>query len=404
MSSTLNGRTLGVTGAGIIGLTTAIEAAKQGATVTLYEQNRRGAMLGARFRAASPAAFAQVVPGSMAPGRGREIAESAFSRWMTLATEAKLSPSAFYPCGWYACATSAAEESALDWYYRATGRGWGVKALTRRLIGSDRNCVPIRGTACQYALFDAKSASVNPPEALAELIAYATSLGVKVHWDARVTGIDGRKGTAVIEGVEQDIEADGWVVASGNYDSLFPGLYRKRGFQTRQLQMYVTRPIPGKRSLNACFSGRTTTVRYGFTQGAPAIGDIMAALPEAVLALDANVLFAPHPVTGGMILSWGDTHWDENGAQDGRYSAFEVFRSESARFLASKYVPKASDIAYGYFGSYAYLADQGPYAEEPVLFSPKGQPVVLAVPTKGRGWTVAPELAFMITDAVQRLL
>ncbi len=392
MKGRLVGKRFVVVGGGITGFSVADALGREGATVTVLDQNKEGAMMAGRYIAASPRAFAQIVPGTLAEGTGRDLAEAAFPLWCQLATEAALSHTAFDQCGWLACATPVAEP-ALRWYYKEAGKRWGARPYTKAGLGRVARFSPFRDTETTYALYDEKAASVYPPECLRELAAYLRRKGVTIRSDVRVLSIRG--GSALLDagGTEESIRADGFFVCSGNYRDLFASEYTSRGFKLRVLQMARTKVLPANNTVRVCCTGDTTIFRYGFTGGAPGLDQAAQSVNADLRRIDANVLFAPHPMKEGIVLSFGDTHAGETDHITFNPGDFEVLRTEAKRFVAEPFVPKLTDFEQCYVGVYPYFSEQGPFAESPVLFMPPGERVVCVMPTKGRGWTVAPALA-----------
>ena len=166
-------------GAGIVGIAHALEAARRGLSVALFERNARA--LGASIRN-----FGIVIPLAVAPGRGHERALRSRQVWMEIAAEAGI---------WHDAAGSLVlayheDEYAVLNEFAAQAGALGYRCAWLGPDGVARRCPAGRQRGLRGGLWSPEEVIIDPREAMVKLPVYLKrKYSIHLHFSSAVTEV-----------------------------------------------------------------------------------------------------------------------------------------------------------------------------------------------------------------------
>lgn len=287
---------VGIVGAGIVGLSHALEAVARGGQVTVFE--RHAAAEGASIRN-----FGMIWPIGQALLPSHATALAARARWGRLAAEAGVW---LVPRGSLHVAHEDDEFDVLrEFHAAASAAGVECRLLSAAEVAGlspIANPVGLRG-----GLWSPTEAGVDPRSAVARIAAHlASAHGVAFHFRTPVTGAaTGRVTTA--DGRTHGF--DRIVVCGGaDVETVFPGFLAAAGVRRCKLQMLATPPRAPGRGIGPFLAGGLTLRHYGNFAACPALGRVRDRVARTAPELDRHgihVMVAEDPA-GRLVL--GDSH------------------------------------------------------------------------------------------------
>ncbi|GAA2753131.1 TIGR03364 family FAD-dependent oxidoreductase [Amnibacterium kyonggiense] len=276
-----------VVGAGIVGLSHALHAARAGLRVVVVERDERA--VGASVRN-----FGHVCTTAQA-GEVLALAETAREEWLRLGAEAELP---VLQHGTVVVARTAAQARVLDEF--AAERGAAVRPLTPAAAEGLLGFAPDGIVGAAHLPADLR---VDPLTASARIAAHLERLGVEVRWRTNVLSVE----PDLVRTTRGDLEAARVVLAVGHdVDRFFPDVADEHRLVRCRLRMLEVDP-PAGALLPAVLTG-SSMLRYDGLAQQPSAADVRAELlaeSPALLEQGVNLMLTQRP-DGRLVI--GDTH------------------------------------------------------------------------------------------------
>lgn len=370
--------TVAVVGGGIVGLAHAYVAARRGHKVIQFERNRVAS-------GASVRNFGMIWPIGQAAGEIQSMALRSREIWLGAAEEARI---AYRPTGSLHVAYADDEAEVLREFAEiGPGAGYACRLLDREGAVEAGPAVVAEGLRC--ALRSETELTVDPREAVAQLAALLTEMGVDRRYGAQVTGIE-------LPWVETSLggeEADCAIVCSGDdFQTLYPTMLAESGITRCKLQMLRTVPQPGGWQLGPSMAAGLTLRFYpafSICSSLPALRARIAAEKPEYDRWGIHVL-ASQTTDGSITL--GDSHeYGLDVSPFDRAEVDELILREARTFLN---LPSWT-IAQRWQGVYATHPETKYYRGEPTA----GVKIVTA--TGGSGMTLSFGLAEQTAEEME---
>jgi len=286
-------RSVGIVGAGIVGLAYATVAVDRGHRVTVFERDPAAT-------SASVRNFGMLWPIGQALTPSYGTALRSLSRWQRLAAEADLW---LNPCGSVHVAHEDDEMEVLRQFHAAASTA-GIDC--HLLDPSDvRKLSPANPVGLCGGLWSPTEAGVDPRCSVARIASHlAENRGVTVHFATPVT----EASTETLRTADGGIHRFDRIIVCGgsDVDSIFPGLLREQGIRRCKLQMLATPRHPAP--IGPFLAGGLTLRHYGNFTACPALDAVKRRIAARFPELDRfgiHVMIAQNQ-DGRLIL--GDSH------------------------------------------------------------------------------------------------
>jgi D-hydroxyproline dehydrogenase subunit beta len=302
---------LAVIGAGIVGLAHALEAAKRGLSVVLFERD-------ARAQGASVRNFGMVWPIGQSPGLVHQRALRTRQIWLKIAPAAKI---------WHA------ETGSLHLAYRPD---------ENRVLQEFAGIAPDLGYDCHYlsaaqvlqrsqavqpdnllgGLWSPTEVCVDPRQAIARLPLYlAEQQGIECHFSTPVHAID----LPHIHTSHGIWHADRALVCSGtDFETLYPEIFAASGLTRCKLQMMRTKSQPESWSLGPMLAGGLTLRHYTSFAACPSLAQLKERVAAETPQYDRYGIHVMASQNGLGEIVIGDSH--EYGDAVGPFDKPEIDR------------------------------------------------------------------------------
>lgn len=370
---------VGVVGAGIMGLAHAWLAAEQGHRVTVFERSPRA--VGASIRN-----FGMVWPVGQAAGAAHAAALASRRRWLALAADTGIRAD---PCGSIHVAHREDELAVLEEFAeRAPGLGYDVALLTAdevQAVTPAANRAGLLG-----GLKTNTEVAVDPVEVIPGIAAWLSDRhGVMFRWNTTVVAVEtGRLQTA--DGSSWD--GDRIVICNGtDFETLFPDLLASSGLTRCKLQMLATVPQPAGWRLKTHLASGLTLRHYKAFDVCPSLPRLRHRIATETPELDRFGIhvMASQNTAGEVIL--GDSH-----EYDGSISPFDSAEIDGLilRELRACFTLPDWTILRRWNGIYAKHPSETHFAAEPlpgvsVRTGPGGAGMTLAFGLAEQEWQQA---------------
>lgn len=362
-----------VVGAGIVGLSHALEAVERGLAVTVVERDSHA--VGASVRNFGHIGVTAQV------GTGLELALASRKRW--LARSARAGSWAF-ESGAIVLARSPQESAVLEELGDARGPDL-VQLLTGPQSESRSGLAADDVLSAAYLPLDMR---VDPRNAVAALAAWLESQpGVRIHWNTAVTGVE----TGLVRTTRGDIACTAAVVCTGHdLENLMPAVAEEARIERCALQMLLVDPPRGTSSTigPAVLTG-TSMLRYpamSQTEAAATLRSQLTAARPDLIENEVNLMLTQRP-DGAVIV--GDSHHTRRTAapflDEG---VFDLLLDEIRTLLGVQ----ALRVRQRWQGVYAASTRQD------VLVATPADRVRAVTVTTGVGMTIAMGLAARVVD------
>jgi len=298
-----------VVGAGILGLAHALQAARRGLRVAVFERDPRA--LGASIRN-----FGLILPTGMAAGRPRRLALQSRAEWLALAKYGGFWHSA---CGLLLAAYRPEEMQILaEFAQGASGAAEGYTLLTAEQVAARSPAINRMGLL--GGLDSASEVLVDAPQALDWLPGHLRAqYRVEFFFGETVLGV----GPHEITTSSQRWQVGRSVVCSGvDFETLFPALLQQSGLVKCKLQMLRTVPQPREWKLGPVLATGLSLPHYAaFAECAslPALRSRLAQEHPQLIEHGIHLLVAQ---TEGGALLVGDSH--EYGSAVNPFDSVEI--------------------------------------------------------------------------------
>lgn len=340
---------IAVIGAGIVGLAHALEAAKRGYNVILFERDQYA--LGASVRN-----FGMVLPVGMAPGAVHQRALRSRNIWLEVAREA-----GFWhePVGFMILAYRPDEMAVLtEFCERGPALGYIGQLLDKTEVL--QRCAGADPDGLLGGLWSPTEMVVDPREAVRKIPAYlARQYGVTLRFGAAVTAID----LPYIEAGGQTWQVERALVCGGSdFETLYPELFQASGLTRCKLQMLRTEPQPDNWRLGPMLATGFTLKHYPAFSLCESLTPLKARLAAEYPELEqwGIHILASQNEAGEVIL--GDSH--EYGLAPEPFDRTEI--DELILFHAQKMLRLPSlKISQRWHGVYAKHVEQAAVIETP---------------------------------------
>ncbi len=326
-----------VVGAGIVGVAHALEAARRGLTVALFER-------GMLASGASVRNFGLILP--LAAPSGPERTQATRSRQVWI----KTAPVAGFwidPAGAMVLAYEGDEKAVMhEFLAQAGARDYGCTWLEPDEVL--RRSPSVRPAGLLGALWSAEAAVVDPGEALAKLTAFlARDFGVKVRFGTAVTDISV---PYLVAGGAQ-WRASRVVICGGtDFETLYPGVFARSGLTRCKLQMMRTEPQPAGWTLGPILATGLSLGWYQTFATCPTLAELKQRIARSYPALSkwgVHVLVTQNEARELVI---GDSH--QYGREPDPFDRPEIDALILGR-LASFLAPPSLEISRRWHGVYA---------------------------------------------------
>lgn len=361
---------VGIVGAGIVGLAYAAAAADRGHRVTLLESD--GAASGASVRN-----FGMLWPIGQALTPFYDAALRSLARWRRIATEADLW---LNPCGSVHVAHEDDEMEVLQQFHAAAS----AHGIDCRLLesGDVLELSPLANPAgLRGGLWSPTETGVDPRTSVARIASHLSA----------ARGVDIRFHTVVTEAsTERVCTADGRmhrfdriiVCGGSDVESIYPGLLREQGIRRCKLQMLATAPHSAR--IGPFLAGGLTLRHYGNFAACPALDAVKRRVAGADPELDRfgiHVMIAQNQ-DGSLIL--GDSHeYDDDISPFDKTEIDDIILRELSR-IASLPAWEITERWHGVYGKHPTSA---------IVRTEPAPGVHVRVGTGGAGMTMAFGLA-----------
>ncbi|MGC5165419.1 TIGR03364 family FAD-dependent oxidoreductase [Luteimicrobium sp. DT211] len=365
-----------VVGAGVVGLSHALEASDRGASVVVLERDERA--VGASVRNFGHGCF------TAQDGVALDHALAARERWLALAKEVDLG---LQETGTLVVARADDERAVLE--DLATARDGDVRLLDRAAVLS---LLPDAGDDVVGGAHLPLDVRLDQRRAVAELARHLDDRPrAAVRWSTTVHGFEPGADGVLVRTSRGTVVARRVVVAVGHdVDRHFPELAAERGVRRCALRMLrVGTPRPTTIA-PAVLTG-TSLLRYGAFAVSPALESVrerLAATDAALLDADVNLMLTQRP---DGTLTLGDTHHRSlTPAPFQAEELDELLLSHAARLLPGAGPLRVVERWRGVYAS----------APDPFLVAEPQPGVHVVSVTSGIGMTTAPGLAAAVLNDV----
>jgi len=286
---------IAVIGAGIAGLATAYQFARQGKKVVIFERNSRA--LGASIRN-----FGLIWPIGQQAGENYTRAMASRRIWKELAAATGLECN---ETGSLHLVYEKDELAVLEEFVQAAPhKGYSCELLTPQQVGARSKAVKTRGLL--GAMYSPTEMTVNPREASARIAAWLEDeLQVTLRFNTAVNGIS----MPFIETKEESWKVDKVFLCSGaDFETLYPQEFEKSGIIKCKLQMMRTVPQPDNWQLGPALCAGLTLLHYAAFNtctSLPALRQRIATEMPQYLQWGVHVLVSQN---GAGELTIGDSH------------------------------------------------------------------------------------------------
>ena len=339
---------IAVVGAGIVGLAHALEAARRGHRVVLFERNPRA--LGASIRN-----FGLVWPVGQEAGAMHQRALQSRAAWLELAGTAGI---------WHRLAGSlhlahAPDELQILDEFAQLAPVYGCDCTLIDAREARRLSPALRPEKLLGALWSPTEVVIDPRQATDRLAAYLeTEYGVELHFSTPVSAID----LPNIHTPAGTLKVERALVCSGaDFTTLYPAHFDRHRLTHCKLQMMRTAPQPDGWQLGPMLANGLTLRRYAAFAHCPTTPAYKARIAAEQPELDQygiHILVAQNE-TGELII--GDSH--EYGVPEpfDRPQIDQLILNQLRTFLA----PPSLEITQRWHGIYAVHGEQHEFVADP---------------------------------------
>ncbi len=290
----MGSKSVGIVGAGIVGLAYATAAADRGHRVTLFERDRAAS-------SASVRNFGMLWPIGQALTPSYGTALRSLARWRRIATEANLW---LNPCGSLHVAHEDDEMEVLQQFHAAASAS-GIDCQLLHSADVLERSPLANPSGLLGGLWSPTETGVDPRTSVARIASHLAS----------ARGVDIRFHTVVTEASTERLRtADGQmhrfdriiVCGGSDVESIYPGLLREQGIRRCKLQMLATAPHSAR--IGPLLAGGLTLRHYGNFAACPALDAVKRRVAVQHPELDRfgiHVMIAQNQ-DGSLIL--GDSH------------------------------------------------------------------------------------------------
>lgn len=284
-----------VIGAGIVGIAHALEAARRGLSVVLFERNTHA--LGASIRN-----FGILLPLGMSPGAIHERALRSRAVWLKIAEQAGIWHK---PTGSLIVAYHEDECAVLNEFTREAPRlGYRCEWLDPEEVV--RRSPALRINGLRGGLWSPEEVIVDPREALAKLPGYLhKKYNVELRFGKTVTGI----AMPYIEAGNEIWRIEQAVVCSGtDFETLYPDIFAASGLIRCKLQMMRTVSQPGMWRLGPILATGLSLRHYPAFSSCPSLPALKRRITQDHPALEQWGIHILVAQNGAGELLLGDSH------------------------------------------------------------------------------------------------
>lgn len=244
-----------IVGTGIVGLAFAVEAARRGLRVALFERDRVAA-------GASVRNFGMIWPIGQRPGADYQRAMRSRAQWLDVARQA-----GFWiaECGSVHVAKQDDEAAVLTEFASSNA---ACEWLSANETLARFPSVPPDGLI--GAMFSPTELAVDPRQAIERIPRWLNdAYGTEIHTRTTIT--------SVRDGVLQSATGDRWtagrvfVCSGADFETLYPEFFARSGIRRCKLQMMRTAPQPGGWRLGTHAAGGLTLAHYPAFERCPSL-------------------------------------------------------------------------------------------------------------------------------------